>query len=415
MHASSSTPAGQQSIRRHNLKLVVDELVAAGPLPRSQLAGRTGLTKATVSDLVESLVGSGIAVEHDATRGSVGRPANPIGIDPQGPVGLGVEINVDYVVACIVDLTGAMRFRRMLAGDNRKLSPRQTMRRVSRLVDAVSDDATAAGLAVVGVGIAVPGAVDDDGVLRNAPNLPVWNGLAPGAMLREHVTRFTDTPHVDNEANLAALAELWFGAARKLRDFVYVSGEIGVGAGIVIDGRLFRGVRGFAGELGHVLVDSDGPLCSCGSRGCLEQLAGQEALLRDAGALGSASGSSASGSAVGELLSRARAGTPPALAALERAGRALGIALSNLMNILDIPTVVLGGVYAQLSPWLSEPISEQLRSRVVSRAWEPANLLASQLGVDAAVRGAAGTVVRAILDDPARWAEGQSNRGLSRT
>jgi predicted NBD/HSP70 family sugar kinase len=207
---------------------------------------------------------------------------------------------------------------------------------------------------------------------------------------------------VDNEANLAALGELWFGGHEDLVDFVHVSGEIGVGGGIVIDGELFRGVRGFAGEIGHVVVQPDGPPCRCGARGCLEQVAGQEAILRSAGLTGAVGTSIGQPrGSVAELLARARDGEPETLRAVSEAGRALGMGLSATVNIVDPSTVVLGGLYAALEPWLSKPLLGELGQRAIALRWSPVRVLASRLGPDAAVRGAAGAVVKRVLSEPA--------------
>jgi predicted NBD/HSP70 family sugar kinase len=184
-----------------------------------------------------------------------------------------------------------------------------------------------------------------------------------------------------NEANLAALAET--AQAGELRDFVHVSGEVGVGGGVVRDGRLYAGVRGFAGELGHVVVDPDGPPCSCGGSGCLEQFAGLDVLLRGAGV-----------ATVDELVEQAGTGS----AALTRAGQALGIALAAAVNLLDVHDIVLGGVYARLAPWLVPPLQAELAHRVVSPT--PPSVQVSALGPYAAVQGAAGSVVARTLAAP---------------
>jgi predicted NBD/HSP70 family sugar kinase len=206
-----------------------------------------------------------------------------------------------------------------------------------------------------------------------------------------------------NEANLAAMAEFWYGG-RTARDFVHVSGEIGVGGGVVVDGALFRGVRGFAGELGHVPVDPDGPLCGCGARGCLEQFAGQEALLRAAGVNGGVTTRVGDPDGpVHELVRRAQTADMRTLATLKQAGESLGVALSAFVNVLDVPTIVLGGIYAQLAPWLEEPLSRQLRQRAVASRWDPVELVVSTLAGQAAVRGAAGVSVDRVLGDPVAY------------
>lgn len=369
---------------------------------RAQLASRTGLTKATVSSLVDTLIGARLVLEGDPDRGFVGRPGSPLRLDPDGPAGLGVEVNVDYFSVCVVDFTGVVRSMRVVAGDNRRRSVDAVLHRVTLAAEEALADVRDAGLVAAGLAVAVPGIVDIDGVLRRAPNLPGWEDVAVAERLRVLLDLPPGSVACDNEANLAAMAELWLAGEPKRRDFVHVSGEIGVGAGIVVDGRLWRGTRGLGGELGHVMVDPDGPVCSCGARGCLEQLAGQEALLRASGApvkivtaLGAPDGS------VRELYQRARTGDRRTIDALERAGAALGVALSALINLVDVPAVVLGGLYAELAPWLVDAVTRELRERVVSYRWSPTELAVSPLGASAAVKGAAATVVRAIVDDPA--------------
>jgi predicted NBD/HSP70 family sugar kinase len=149
-------------------------------------------------------------------------------------------------------------------------------------------------------------------------------------------------------------------------------------------------------------VEPDGPRCRCGARGCLEQVAGQEAILRAAGLTGAVGTSLGQPrGSVAELLAGARAGDPRTLKAVESAGRALGIGLSATVNIVDPSAVVLGGLYAALEPWLRRPLLEELRERAITHRWSPAQVLASRLGPDAAVRGAAGAVVKRVLSEPA--------------
>jgi predicted NBD/HSP70 family sugar kinase len=199
---------------------------------------------------------------------------------------------------------------------------------------------------------------------------------------------------VDNEANFGALAELWLGEDTP-RDFLHVSAEIGIGAAVVVDGGLLRGTRGFAGELGHVPVRPDGPPCPCGGRGCLEQYAGEEAVLR-------AAGLEPREDRVGLLAGRAEEGDESVRAALRDAGAALGIALTGAVNLLDPETVVLGGALAALSPWLLPPLETELRSRT---AGPPCPVSVSRLGPEGPLLGAAHSVVRSVLDDPAMVAE----------
>lgn len=365
--------AGQHTVRRHNLALVLREVAGPEPVSRAAVSARTGLTRGTVSSLVEELIAAGLVTELAAARGTTGRPASPLRLDPTGPAGLGVEIGVDAVGACVVDLTGAVRAQRVVHSHHRDDVPATGLATAEALAAEVVAEA---GLAIAGAAVALPGVVGADGVLVRAPNLPRWVDVAVGDELGN---RLGLAVQAGNEADLAALAELWSGGPPNA---VHVSGGIGVGAGIVLGGRLFRGAGGRAGEIGHVVVAPDGPPCSCGGRGCLETAAGLEALLRASG--------------TPDLESLVTASPPDVLAA---AGRALGVALAGAVNLLDVPAVVLGGIYPRCGAVLLDAVRAELAARVVSR---PAvDVRFSALGPDAALRGAATAVVHELLADPA--------------
>jgi predicted NBD/HSP70 family sugar kinase len=371
-----TAPVRQGSLRAHNLALVLREINLRSSRSRADVAAATGLTRATVSALVDDLIGARLIDEvGPAPRVGAGRPATGLVVSPRGPAGLGLEVNVDYLAACVMDLSGAVRHREVRYGDQRAVTPEKALAELAGLAATARDVASAAGLALAGATLAVPGLVTPSGVVRRAPNLG-WRDVDVPAVLGEPVS-------VDNEANLAALGEL--RAAPELDSFVYVSGEVGIGAGIVLHGDLFRGARGWSGELGHVCVRPDGPLCRCGARGCLEQYAGQEALLRTAGVPDLSALVDRGGVAVGA------------------AGRALGVALAGVVNLLDVDTVVLGGIYGPLSPWLVPAVEAEIADRVLTAEWSPVRVRASALGSSAAVLGAAGAVLRTVLDHPARW------------
>lgn len=389
-------PVRQGSLREHNLALVLRHVAASPrPLSRASVAGATGLTRATVSALVDDLLGGKLLSEVEpAPRAGAGRPAHGLALSVDGPAGLGLEVNVDYLAACVVDLTGAVRQRLVQLGDQRPRTPAEVFTDLVRLAATARDAAVDQGLVLAGAAVAVPGLVDADGLVRLAPNLGWRDVPVPAALaMLDGLTGPSALPlRVDNEANLAALGEL-HAAKPGRQSFVYVSGEIGIGAGIVLDGALFRGSRGWSGELGHVTVNPDGPPCHCGSRGCLEPYAGQEALLGAAGGERDAA----------KLVELAAAGERSALRALTGAGTALGVALSGVVNLLDVDTVVLGGVYAPLTPWLGPVVQRELRARVLTAQWSPVTVRPSVLGGSAAVVGAAGSVVRTVRDNPAAW------------
>lgn len=426
---ATAPPNTQQEMRRRNLSKVLYAVAAAGPVSRAAVATRIGLTRASVSTLVEELLRAGFLVELGPGRsGGVGRPGNALALTGLGPCGIGAEIGVDHLTVCAVDLSGRLRARAVDERPNGEAGPGSVLRRLGSLVEQVVKEAGAAGLRPAGLAVAVPGLVarTSTTVVR-APNLG-WHDTDLTAPLAATGLPLT----VENEANFGALAELWLGenansgteegrarsagevggagavgdagAAQNTgarRDFIHVSAEVGIGAGVVLDGELLRGTRGFAGELGHVPVHPDGPRCACGGSGCLEQYAGEAALLRSAGiAVHGAGGRSA---ALGRLRARAQDEDEAALRALRRAGRALGIALTGAVNLLDPRAVLLGGSLAGLAPWLLPALKQELGQRTATPGAVPEVAVAAA-GADGPSLGAAYSVVRTVLDDPLPYA-----------
>ncbi|MET8025346.1 ROK family transcriptional regulator [Streptomyces avermitilis] len=383
-------PDTQQGMRRRNLARVMHTVSAEGPLSRAAVASHIGLTRAAVSTLVDELIRSGLLEELGPERpGRVGRPGSALAVSGRGPAGIGAEIGVDHLAVCAVDLRGAVRARAVRNGTNRGRQPEAVIGELTRLVRQVVAEAEQQGLWPAGLAVAVPGLVARDArTVVRAPNLD-WHDTDLGALLPDELPLT-----VDNEANFGGLAELWLGDGTP-RDFLHVSAEIGIGGAVVVDGRLLRGTRGFAGELGHVPVHPDGPECACGGRGCLEQYAGEEAVLR-------AAGLEPGQDRVGLLAERAAQGDEDVRGALRDAGTALGIALTGAVNLLDPETVVLGGALAGLAPWLLPSLERELARRTAGPACA---VSVSRLGSEGPLLGAAHAVVRAVLDDPAAVAE----------
>jgi predicted NBD/HSP70 family sugar kinase len=392
--------ANQRAVRRHNLGVVLRHVSEHGPRSRATIALETGLNKTTVSSLVTELIGLDLLVERGLDyRGTVGRPGQVVELSASGVVALGVEINVDYLAVRALDLTGEERHGALEARDNRRVSGPEVLEHVAALVEDALAAVKEAGLRPVGATVGLPGLVDADrGVLLVAPNLG-WRDVPVVDDLRRRLGEPGFPVTADNEANLAALAELWEGTARGLSDVLYVSGEIGVGAGLIVRGELFRGSRGFGGEFGHMTLDRGGRPCACGSRGCLETLVGLEALLELAGlpAMGATGGSAGP---VRELVERAGRGDERALGALEDAGRWLGVGIASAANLLNFQAVVLGGFFGQLAPWLEAPIAAELEAHLLGSSWATPRILPSTLGPGAAVRGAAASSLRRVFADP---------------
>jgi predicted NBD/HSP70 family sugar kinase len=383
-------PASQQDMRRQNLAVVLGAVAAHSPLSRADVAGLTGLTRAAVSSLVDELAGRGVLTEMEtAPSGRVGRPGRALAVSDRGPAGLGLEIGVGHLGACVVDLRGEPRVWRRVERANAGRPVGQVLAEAAALGAEAQAEAAGLGLRVKGRVLAVPGVVPNagQGLVEHAPNLG-WHAVRPA----DHWPDPDTVPVLENEANLGALAEYWH-AERGAETVVHISAEAGIGAALIVDGQLFRGSRGFAGELGHIPVHPDGVPCPCGARGCLEQYAGEAAVLREAGLAGAAD-------PVALLTEQAGAGHAPTLRALERAGRALGLTLVSAVNLIDPDSLVLGGAYTELAEWLLPAMRAELADRVTVRPWAPEALRPSVLGRRGPVLGAAQVTVRRILADP---------------
>ncbi|MDT0266017.1 ROK family transcriptional regulator [Streptomyces sp. DSM 44915] len=382
-------------MRQQNLARVLHTLAAEGSLSRAAVATRIGLTRAAVSTLVEELLRGGLLVEEGPGRsGSVGRPGTQLRLTDRGPCGFGAEVGVDRLAVCAADLRGEIRVRVEREVRNQQREPAAVLAELRALAGRARAEAVRVGLRPAGLAVAVPGLVTRAGstVLR-APNLG-WRDVELAGLLPTDLGPVT----VHNEASLGGLAELWSRTEPAADSFVYVSAQIGIGASIVVDGHLLAGAHGFGGELGHVPVRPEGPVCGCGGRGCLETYAGEEAVLRAAGI------EPGPGVRLGALTARCEADEATALRAVRRAGTALGIALSGAVNLLDPRQVVIGGTLSRLAPWLLPPLRRELARRTTVAAGgrpTPLPVTASPLGPDGPLRGAAGLAVRTALDQPA--------------
>lgn len=403
--AARHHPARSGSLRGHNLGLAL-RCVAAGSaaVSRATISTTTGLNRSTASSLVDELITGGLVRELGAipARSGVGRPPTVLALATDGPAGLGLDVNVDYVAACIVDLTGGVRYQHVVAQDQRGRPADEVLGRIASLAGEALIAAAASGLTICGTAVAIPGLVDrHSGMLAVAPNLG-WHELDIVGILRQ--LQLGDHVTIDNEANYAALSE--DELLHRDQSYLYINGQIGVGAGLVLGGELYRGRHGWSGEVGHQTIDHTGPECGCGRRGCLEQYAGHEAILH-------AAGLSVTAGTAGTLFGvrptarliqeRAEAGDARTIAALARSGAALGVVIAGCLNLLDVEHVVLGGIYRELTPWITCDIERELGSRFVGARWSLPTITIAAHGPEAPALGAARSVIRGIIDNPVRW------------
>ena len=392
--------ADQRAVRASNLSLVVRQLTDGVQRSRAQIATVTGLNKTTVSSLVAELIERGMVSESGLeSDGTVGRPATMLELDDGRLGGLGLEINVDYLAASVCDLRGRLRHHAVVSHDNRGSEPARVIAELADMTGAALEHCIELGMTPIGAGISIPGVIEHaTGMLWNAPNLG-WHGFDVAEELRGALASPSFPLRTDNDANLAALGELESGALRGVRQGLLVFGGVGIGGAVIIDGQLYRGTDGFAGEIGHIPVRPfDGVQCQCGAIGCLETLVGQEAI---AAMVGIQRVRTEGATPAVLLAAQARAGNAGALAALAEVAQMLAIGLAGAINTTNPERIVLGGTLATLGEWLVPAVSAALIERVPPLA-AGIDVAVSELGEQASVRGAAALVLHELIADPTR-------------
>lgn len=398
--AGTST-ADQLAVRRHNLAVVMDHLRRSGAASRARIAAETGLNKATVSSLVAELGERGLVAEGETERGAVGRPGLVIELDTTVYVALGAEISVDYVSVLAMNLRGDLVAERRVALDTSRLSPEAILDRLAQLTRSVLDE-LAEDTTVVGLTVAIPGLVESSsGIVHAAPNLG-WREVRVADLLHELLGDPAVDIVLDNEANLAALAELDLRGTEAPDEFILLMGGVGIGGGLVTAGQLLRGACGFAGEVGHIQVTPSGETCRCGRRGCWETVIGLNALLaRAAGEDDVVRDPSVDlDERLGELRARAERGDRRTLDAIAAVSSALASGAGTLLNIFNPRLLVLGGYFAVLSPWIEPGLREALHREVFAPQSGGCRVEFSGLGYSAAVRGGAVQAASIVFDNP---------------
>lgn len=377
---TATRPGGTEHLRRQNTALVLRSLRTQGAATRTELARRTGLAKATIGTIVAELGTGGAVSEDQSAPSGRGRPGRPVTLTGESIIGLGFEVNVDYLAAVALDLGGNARIStiRQVEGDGPP-----SIDEVLSLVTEVSDSLIVAGHSIVGATIAVPGLVEHDNrTIAWAPNLG-WDDVQLAAQL-EAALGGTCPVTVDNDANCAALAEASHGVTTDVQHSLYITGTVGIGAGIVQDGRLLRGGAGFAGEVGHMPIGDESSVCGCGRTGCWEASIGLRAMLKG---VGMDEGDTPLSTAIA-VADRA-AGDRNVRATLEQLGTSLGTGLATLATVIDPSVIVLGGYFVPLGEYVVPAAERVLADRLPAAEKHLPEIRLSSLGIHAAALGAA--------------------------
>ncbi|NLG80177.1 MAG: ROK family transcriptional regulator [Firmicutes bacterium] len=455
------TTGNQDLVKELNKAVILNIIWRHAPISRAEIARISGLTRGTVSSLVDELIHDSFVKEIGTGTSAMGRKPIMLQLNAGAGVIVGVDLGVNYILIILADLRAQVLARKRLSID-----PEMGEKRIlEKMLDGIADilaGAPSTPRGLLGIGAGVPGLVEmEHGVLKFAPNLR-WKNVPLKDVLQG---RFDAPVYVDNEANVGALGEKWFGAGQGIRHMVYLSVGVGLGAGIVLNGELYRGAAGYAGELGHFTILPDGPLCGCGNRGCWETLASELATLRrarevlergEAGILrellardhrrsdaeGAAGGATAGDAAVTTgkadkagttgAADAADAAKPPATAAeipddaadaaarlsvdvlveacergdaaaqhvLRETGRYLGIGIAGLVNAFNPEVVIVGNTIGRCGHWVLDEVAREVEARGLSQLTKAVRVLPAMLGPDACAIGGVSLVLSDFLRLP---------------
>ena len=395
---SPHSGATNQNLRAHNLSLALRHILAnPGAINRAGIAAQTGISRATMSRLVDELIATDLVEESDdkLATGGRGRPTSVLSPASGTVIALGLQVNISVLGAYLVDLSGNVLARETQDGDFSGSDPLTILRKLARMGRRVLHAGREEGTVFLGSALALPGLVSGD-TLVTAPNLG-WKNIPFDELT--HPLHDLHVTLIANEADLAAFAVAHPrpGVPEGPASFIYVSGEVGIGGGLVINHQPLGGAHGWSGEIGHICVEPQGNVCSCGARGCLETIAGLKALCRAAGL-----GDGASARELTQLAGH----SAKAQDALANAGHALGQALAGVVNTVDISQVYLGGLVAETAPYLLPTLHEELETRVLQAPWYAPAIDILPSSEDLSLRGGAFQILERILDDPIHWKDG---------
>jgi predicted NBD/HSP70 family sugar kinase len=391
---ASRKASTQDDLRRHNRARLLRRLHESGAATRSELVAFTGLNRSTVGVLVSELAETGLVSEVPGSAGQVGRPSLVVQPTPQSAVVIAFDVRVDRTVVALVGIGGEELWRREQEHDRATFTPQWAVHDMIGLMrEALSHAPSHA--AWVGVGVAVPGIVEHvDSVVRLAPNLG-WRDVPLGQLVRDAILDefgFCPPGHIGNDADLGALSEHVRGVGTHHRNLVFLSGEVGIGGGVIIDGRALLGAGGYGGEVGHMVVNPAGKLCRCGAHGCWETEIGRDAIVV-------AAGLSPEDHDVSDVVNAAAHGDVTAAEAIHQAGEWLGIGIANLVNILNPEVIVLGGHLRLLLPMVGGTVHRRLEYAMTAPR-DQVRVEVPALGGDSSLLGAAEAAFEGLLEDP---------------
>jgi glucokinase-like ROK family protein len=395
----------QAFVREFNTSVVMDHLRLYAPISRAELAVHTGLNRSTITLIINELIDRGFVHETERQDARIGRPGMLLQFNPNGGFAIGVEIGVDFLSVILTNFVADVLWKR-----HETIAPGTDRIAMMELTENIIGQAFAYGkeinLRPLGIGVGIPGLVDaSQGKLVFAPNLK-WAEI-PVRLI--WMSRFNVPVFVENEANCAALGEYFYGVAHDTKDFIYLKTGVGLGCGIVVGGRLFKGTNGFAGEAGHITLYKGGEICGCGRRGCWETYISPPSIIHSvvsrinqgtASIISDLVRGDLSKVTLNTLVEAAELKDPVACSVFDETGEHLGIGIANLVNIFDPGLIVLGGALSLCGKWLVPVIHQVLQENVLPPLRDNVRVEITARGEDACTIGAAALVLDDLLREP---------------
>jgi glucokinase-like ROK family protein len=386
----ASRGADVRAMREFNLLLVLNCIREHGPLPRVAIARRTGLSRPTVSSLMEILLREGLVREGELLNSSAagGRRSVEVHFNSSAGYAIGVDVGRTHLTMILANLAAEIQARHSEPFDSSR-GAEACLPLLSQHLRTFVEAADTRWDQIVGIGMGVPGPIDTDRRrLVSPPRLPGWDRID----LYKTMRRELDVPiFLDNDANMGTLGESRYGAGRGVENMAYIKLGTGIGGGMILNGSIYRG-SGSAGEIGHVTVNADGPECACGNKGCLEALAGAGAIVEDA-----SQGASRAACDIADVIHAAQEGDENCRVAIERAGESIGVAVADLINLCSPSLILLDGGVSRAGEILLEPLRRTAAARSLPIAWANTTIQLAQLGENAIALGAVSTVLDAAF------------------
>ncbi len=389
-------PLGNRDlIRAINRSAVLNTIKNFGPISRTDIARRTGLSAATITGITTDLIEDSLVFEKEQGDSSGGRRQNLFALNPGGVFVVVFMLPEQNVTAALTDLEATVIAKQTILIEDISLD--MVINSIVEIVEKLEHQASIEQQNLFGVGIGLAGIIDADrGVLRYSPIFG-WHDVPLVDLLQ---SRLKVPIFIDNDVNTFTLTERWFGKGQGVDNFLTVTVGRGIGMGIVVNGQLYQGVKGGAGEFGHTVINPEGPMCDCGKRGCLETYASDPALVRAAKTSFENGKMKKAVNSINELKALAEEGDPGAENVYAKAGETLGRGIANLINVFNPELIIIGGEGVGAGDLLFKPLCDAVENYVMPGLADDTEIKIELWNDDAWARGAAGLVLRELFESP---------------